>query len=130
MATNEKLRPGDKVSLPVPDGTVSGAPLRIGGLNAVAATDRAKVDVAPTNPDGTRNTAYNWGGGNPNGYASCWLDGAHEFITGITIAAVGDPVYITPGNALSASASDNQLYGHALTTKGGTSGPLTVRLAN
>lgn len=130
MATNEKFRPGDKVSLPVPSGTLAGAPLRIGGLNVVTQTDVAKTDVAQTNADGTRNAAYNWGGGNPHGNASCWLDGAHEFTVAFAIAAVGDPVYITPGNALSASSSGNSLYGHALTTKGAPSGPLTVRIAN
>lgn len=130
MATNEKFRPGDKVSLPVPSGTVAGAPLRIGGLNAVAQTDRAKVDVSPTNADGTRNTSYNYGGGNPTGYASCWLDGGHEFTVDFAVSGVGDPIYITSANALSGTASGNQLFGHALTTKGAPSGPLTVRLAN
>lgn len=130
MATNEKFRPGDKVSLPVPNGTLAGAPLRIGGLNVVTQTDAAKTDVAPTNADGTRNAAYNWGGGNPHGNASCWLDGAHEFTVAFAVAAIGDPIYITSGNALSGTASGNSLYGHALTTKGAPSGPLTVRLAN
>ena len=130
MSTNEKFRPGDKVSLPVPSGTKSGDPLRIGGLNAVAATDRAKVDVSPTNADGTRNTSYNYGGGNPTGNASCWLDGGHEFTVDFAVSAVGDPIYITSANALSGTASGNTLYGHALTMKGAPSGPLTVRIAN
>ncbi|WP_210651338.1 DUF2190 family protein [Nocardioides sp. SYSU D00065] len=130
MATNEKFRPGDKVSLPVPAGTKAGAPLRIGGLNAVAQTDRAKVDVSPTNADGTTNTSYNYGGGNPNGHASCWLDGAHEFTVDFAVSGVGEPIYITGANALSGTATGNNLYGHALTTKGAPSGPLTVRLAN
>lgn len=134
MSTNEKFRPGDKLSLPVPAGTVAGAPLRLGaaatGLNVVTATDVAKTDVSPTNADGTRNTAYNYGGGNPHGNASCWLDGGHEFTVAFAVAAVGDPIYITPGNALTATASGNQLYGHALSTKGAPSGPLTVRIAN
>ncbi len=110
MATNEKFR--------------------VGSLNGVCATDRAKVDVAPTNADGTANSSYNYGGGNPHGYGSAWFDGGHEFVVGFAVAAIGDPIYITSGNALSASSSGNQLYGHALTTKGAPSGPLTVRLAN
>ena len=133
MATNEVFRPGDKVSLPVPSGTVSGAPLRIGGLNAVAVTDRAKVDVAPTNDDGTRNTSYNYGGGNPTGYASCWLDGAHEFVVDFEVTSVGAPIYIvTASNTLddTDNSGANPLFGHALTTKAATEGPLTVRLAN
>lgn len=130
MSTNEKFRAGNKVSLPVPAGTVAGAPLRLSGLNVVTATDVAKTDVSPTNADGTRNTAYNYGGGNPHGYASCWLDGGHEFTVAFAVAAIGDPIYITPGNALTATASGNQLFGNALSTKGAPSGPLTVRLAN
>lgn len=136
MATNEKFRPGDKISLPVPSGTLSGAPLRIGGLtglNAVAATDRAKVDVSPTNGDGTLNTSYNYGGGNPTGNASCWLDGAHEFTVAFAVAAVMTPIYIVIAtNALTDTANSgaNPLYGHALTTKGAPSGPVTVRIAN
>ena len=130
MATNERFSPGDQVSLPVPTGTKAGAPLRIGGLNAVAQTDAAKVDVSPTNADGTRNASYNYGGGNPTGYASCKLDGAHEFTTDFAVSNVGDPIYITSANALTGTATGNSLYGHALTTKGAPSGPLTVRIAN
>ena len=130
MATNEKFRPGDKVSLPVTAGTVAGTALRIGSLNVVTVTDVAKLDVAPTNADGTRNASYNYGGGNPHGYASCWLDGAHEFTVAFAITNVGDPVYITSGNVLTATSSGNSLYGHALTTKAAPSGPLTVRIAN
>ncbi len=131
MATNEKFRPGDKVSLPVISGKKAGDPVRVGSLNGVCATDRAKVDVAPTNSDGTPNTSYNYGGGNPTGYASVWLDGAHEFTVAFAISNVGDPVYIlADGSALTGTASGNNLYGHALTTKGAPSGPLTVRIAN
>lgn len=136
MSTNEKFRAGDKVSLPVPAGTVAGAPLRIGGatgFNVVTATARAVTDVSPTNADGTINTAYNYGGGNPHGNASCWLDGGHEFTVAFAVAAVGAPIYIVIAtNALTdtANAGANPLYGHALTTKAAPSGPLTVRIAN
>lgn len=131
MATNEKYRPGDRVSLPVPTGKKAGDPVRIGGLNGVCATDRAKVDTTPTNGDGTLSTTYNYGGGNPTGNASVWLDGAHEFTVTFAVAAIGDPVYIlADGTALTGTATGNNLYGHALSTKGATSGPLTVRIAN
>lgn len=134
MATNEKFDNADELSLPVPAGTKAGAPLRLGaaatGLNVVATTDVAKTDVAPTNADGTRNADYNYGGGNPHGNASCKLKGAHEFTVAFAVSNVLDPIYITSGNALSGTASGNQLYGHALTTKGAPSGPLTVRIAN
>lgn len=130
MALNEGFRDADHLSVPVPSGTSAGDALRVGGLNLVAQTDRAEVTVDPTNSDGTRNPAYNYGGGNPQGYASCWLKGSHTFTVAFAIASWGDPVYITPGGALSATSSGNSLYGHALSTKAATSGPLTVRLAN
>lgn len=131
MATNEKFRPGDKVSLPVPAGKKAGDPVRVGGLNGVCATDRAKVDVAPTNADGTLSSTYNYGGGNPTGNASVWLDGGHEFTVDFAVANIGDPIYIlADGTGLTGTATGNNLYGHALSTKGAPSGPLTVRIAN
>ena len=131
MATNEKFRAGDKVSLPVASGKKAGDPVRIGSLNGVCETDRAKVDVAPTNADGTVNGSYNYGGGNPTGYASVWLDGGHTFTVDFAVANVGDPVYIlADGSALTDTATGNNLYGHALSTKGAPSGPLVVRIAN
>lgn len=134
MATNETFRDADFLSLPVPSGTKSGAPLRLGaaatGLNVVATTDRANTSVPPTNSDGTLNTAYNKGGGNPDGNASVVAKGAHVFTVDFAVANVLDPIYITSANALSGTASGNQLYGHALTTKTAPSGPLTVRIAN
>lgn len=130
MAVNETFRVGNKISLPVPSGTKAGAPLRIGGLNVVTETDRAKTDVAPTNGDGTVNSAYNYGGGNVTGNASCWLDGGHDFTVAFA-AAIGDPIYIVAAdNSLTATSSGNLLYGHALSAKGATSGPLTVRIIN
>lgn len=129
MATNEHFRQGDKVSLPVPAGTKAGQPLRIGSLNAVAVTDRANTSVSPTNNDGTVNSTYNYGGGNPDGQASCWLNGCADFVVGFS-ANPGDPIYIDSSNALQSTASGNSLYGHSLSTKGATSGPLAVRLTN
>ena len=35
MALNEVFRDADHLSLPVPVGTLSGAPVRVGGLNGV-----------------------------------------------------------------------------------------------
>lgn len=130
MATNETFRDADFVSLPVIAGKKSGDPVRVGGLNGVCATNRAKVDVAKYNDDGTINTAYDFGGGNPTGNASVWLRGAHKFTVSFA-ANPGDPVYIlADGSALTATATSNNLYGYALTTKGATSGLLTVRIAN
>lgn len=130
MSTNEHFRKGDFVSLPVASGKKAGDPVRVGSLNGVCATNRAKVDVAPTNADGTVNGSYDFGGGNPTGNASVWLSGAHDF--NVSFAAnAGDPIYIlADGSALTATATGNNLFGHALNTKGATAGTLTVRLAN
>lgn len=129
MATNEIFRDADHVSLPVPAGTKSGAALRIGGLNVIAETNRANVSVAPYSADGSPNSAYDFGGGNPDGYASCWLKGAHEVTLDFAVNP-GDPVYITSGGTLTGTASGNSLFGHALSTKAAAAGPATVRLAN
>lgn len=120
---NEHFRQADFVSLPVPAGTKSGTPLRVGFLNAVTATDVAKTDVDATN------TAYNWGGNNPHGYASCWLDGSYEFTVDFAVNA-GDPIYITSANALTSTATGNTVFGHSLTTKAAATGPVRVRIAN
>lgn len=136
---NENFREANFVSAPVPDGTVSGDFLLLGGLVAVAATDRAKTDVAPYNSDGTPNATYNWGGGNPTGNASVWLAGSYTFEDSeLEITEWGQEVYILPdGSDLTtepddggAPAVDNVLFGHALNTKTVDPGPLTVRLAN
>lgn len=115
MARNITYKPGDHISAPVPAGTKSGQPLRIGGLNAIAVTDRAKTDVAALNTDGTRNASYNWGGGNPNGYASVWLEGAAEVVVTATDAPdFGAAIYIDSVGALTATATNNTLWGHCI----------------
>jgi hypothetical protein len=130
MARNEKYREGDELSLPVPAGKVSGDPVRIGGLNGVLATDRANSSVAAYNPDGTYNTAYKWGGGNPDGNASVWLEGVHVFQVAFA-ANIGDPIYIlADGSALTGTSSGNNLYGYAVSSKAAAAGPLQVRLFN
>ena len=64
MAIDIAYEPGQALPAPVPAGTTSGQPLRIGGLNAVAVTDRAKRDVPAVNPvTGLQNADYNWGAG-------------------------------------------------------------------
>ena len=125
MAT-EVFRDADHISLPVPAGLTKGDAVRVGGLNGILATDRRPDTDVTTD---TQGPAY--GGGNPRGHASVWLKGAWQF-DGIAfaVANVGDPIYITPANALSGTASGNSLFGHALTTKAAAAGPLTVRIAN
>jgi hypothetical protein len=99
--------------------------VRIGGLNGVTETDRADSTAV----DQLRGPAVNL---NADGNATVWLKGAHEFQVSFAITNVGDPVYITPSNTLAATDNSgaNALYGHALTTKSATAGPLTVRIAN
>lgn len=132
----EIFRDADHISAPVPSGTVSGSPVRLGGLtglNGVTQTDRANTSVAPFNPDGTKNTAYNFGGGNMDGNATVSLKGGHEFTVDFEVAALFAPVYIVVAtNALTATSNSgaNPLYGHALSTKAAAAGPLTVRIAN
>ena len=128
---NELFRDADHLSLPVLEGKKAGDPVRVGGLNGVCQTDRANTGVAMLNADGSPNTAYNWGGGNPDGHASVWLKGAHVFTVAFAVSNVGDPIYILAnGSALTGTATDNFLFGHALTTKSAASGPLTVRITN
>ena len=52
MATNEIFRDANHLSAPVPAGTKAGDPLRLGGLNCVAQTDRNEDGAA--NPDPVR----------------------------------------------------------------------------
>ncbi|GAA2183388.1 hypothetical protein GCM10009785_26780 [Brooklawnia cerclae] len=143
MATNITFKPGDHQSLPVPAGTKSGDPVRVGVLNGVAVTDVAKTDVSPFNTDGTRNTAYNAGGGNPDGYASVWLVGAPTFnVTGTGITP-GAAIYFNAAAAAGApklTATDPggvdalPRFGAALTTgvASGTAGvqSVVVRIEN
>lgn len=75
---SETFRTADKISLPVPEGTTAGSPIRVGILNGVTITDRANTSVPPVNPDGTLNPAYNQGGGNPDGNATVWLSGGFD----------------------------------------------------
>ncbi|WP_158548178.1 DUF2190 family protein [Desertihabitans brevis] len=124
MAKNIIFDQADQLSLPVRAGTKSGDPVRVGGLNGVALTDRASASATP---DPVRGPAVNL---NPDGHASVKLNGAAEFTVDFAVANVGDPVYITADGALSGAATDNSLFGHALTTKTAPSGPLTVRIAN
>ena len=117
MATNITFNPGNHQSLPVPAGTKSGDPVRVGGLNGIAVTDRANTSVSPFNSNGTPNAAYNAGGGNKDGYASVWLEGAPTFdVKGASIAP-GAPIYYDPAGTpkLTATAGSLTLYGHALT---------------
>lgn len=136
MATNIIFDHGDHISLPVPSGTKAGDPVRVGGLNGVAVTDRANESTGPFNTDGTLNTAYNAGGGNVAGNASVWLVGAASLLVKGTGIAPGDPIYwdaaATPKLTKTNSGSLPE-YGHALAAGvTATSGneTVTVRIKN
>lgn len=130
MARNEVYKDADYLSLPVPVGTLSGGPIRIGGLNAVAQTDEPTAYLT-ANP-GAYNEAPS---SNMAGYASVALKGAWRIPVATTTAlAVGDPVYIvTASNTLTTTSNSNAnpVFGHALSVKGTTAGqPVIVRIAN
>jgi predicted RecA/RadA family phage recombinase len=111
MARNEVFRDADHLSLPVPDGTKAGSPVLIGGtLVGVTETD-----------EGT--------GGNADNFATVWRKGAHKLSVTGAVTAVGDPVYITSGNALNRTASGNTLFGYALELKGAPAGVIRVAIA-
>lgn len=110
MSTNEKFRDGDSLSLPVPTDTVSGAPVKVGSLMGVTETAEGE-------------------GGNADGSASVRLKGVFNLSVTGAVSNVGDPVYITSGNALNTTASGNTLYGYALATKGASAGVIPVRIS-
>lgn len=109
MATNQKYDKANSLSLPVPDGTLAGAPVLVGALCGTARTKEGE-------------------GGNADNFATVDLEGAYEFtVTGAL--TVGQAVYITSGGALTATSTGNTLWGYALTAKGSGSGLATVRPA-
>ncbi len=125
MARNEVFKDANYLSLPVPTGRLSGSPVRVGGLNGVLSTNEGSVDKAA----GDYNKAAS---SNEPGFASVALVGAFRLpVTTTNTLAIGDPVYITSGGALTTVASGNSLFGHALSAKGATDGqPVIVRIAN
>lgn len=128
MARNEVYKDADYLSLPVPTGTLSGAPVRVGGLNAVAQTNEASVDKGSNPYDMAASS-------NEEGYASCALKGAFRIpVATTTTLAVGAPVYIvTASNTLTTTDNSgaNPLFGHALSAKGATANqPVIVRISN
>lgn len=114
MAKNEHLRHANHVSLPVPAGTTSGDPVRVGILNGVAQTNRA--------------SSTDWAGGNKSGEATVWLDGSHHLEVTGAIAAVGDAVYILDDGSLAAAQTATEpVFGAALATQAGD-GTIPVKI--
>lgn len=109
MALNEIFKESQNVSLPVPTGTASGDPVRVGILNGVAQTSEGDGQNAP-------------------GYASVKLNGAHKVPVEGAVADVGDPIYITSAGELTATATGNDLWGAALQTQA-ADGEIVVKVA-
>lgn len=107
---NAVINQATKLSLPVPADTASGAPVKVGSLIGVCATKEGE-------------------GGNADGYASVWREGAFDLSVTGAITAVGQPVYITSSNTLTATAGSDTLFGYALETKGAAAGVIRVALA-
>jgi predicted RecA/RadA family phage recombinase len=129
MARNEVYKDADYLSLPVPAGTLSGAAVRVGGLNGVAQTNEGGVDRAARNADrpyvGPASPSSN-----EDGFASVALKGGWRLPVTTAVAAIGTPIYITGTNTLTTTATDNNLYGHALSTKASGAGTVIVRIHN
>ena len=114
MSINNVYKPGDQLPAPVPAGTKSGDPVRIGGLNGVAIVDRAAASTGPLNADGSLNTAYNRGGGNANGNASVQFDGAHEVVvTSTTAPTYGQAIHLASAG-LTTTAGSDPLWGYSV----------------
>lgn len=90
---NERLNAGEHISLPVPTGTLSGAPVKSGPFIGVTATAEGQ-------------------GTNIAGRASVWRTGEYDLPTADAVAAEGTALYITAANVLTATATGNTLFGY------------------
>ncbi len=90
---NERLHDGERITLPVPTGTLSGAPVKSGPFIGVCATKEGE-------------------GGNIAGRATVWRVGEFDLAVTDQITTEGTAVYITSGNALTTTATSNTLFGY------------------
>lgn len=110
MALNRHYAEANQVSLPVPNGALSGDPVCIGGLHAVLLVDE---------------------GDSTEGEATVQLDGAFRFeLTGPINA--GEAIQGTDIDAAEhLGGDDTQTFGHALISlANGVTADVPVRLAN
>ena len=107
----------------VPEGTVSGDPVRVGIMNGVALVDRAdSASYLPTadNPVKHLQNPGAWGGGNADGQATIATDGGWEWdVTAASAPTEGAQVYITSAGALTMTASGNSKFGRIILGAGG-----------
>lgn len=126
MALNEIFKEGNHLSAPVPDGTLSGTPLRIGVLNAVAETDEGGATNGLNVINGV---AQPTGGiGNADNFASVSHEGVWRVPVTGALAGFGTPVYITPAGALTATSTGNFLWGATIRAKGTGLGDAIVKI--
>ena len=102
MAKNQQHAHHNHIALKVPEGTVSGRPVRVGAYTGVALIDRL--------PDGT---------------ATVWLDGSWT-IDVAGAAKQGDVVYITAAGTLTTTKTGNFPWGTAAADKSTGTAPLEV----
>lgn len=114
---NERLHEGLRVTLPVPTGTASGAPVKSGPFIGVCATKEGE-------------------GGNIAGRATVWREGEFDLAVPDAVAAEGTAIYITAANALTTTATGNTLFGYTHAdaegngaTKGAGAGTVHIILA-
>lgn len=103
MALNQRYPNALHITLPVPTGTKSGDPVKVGQIAGVAQTDRQD-----------------------DGNATVWLDGSWDIEVEGAVATVGAPIHITSQQKLTATAAGNTPWGVALATKSATAAPLEV----
>lgn len=103
---NERLHDGVKITLAVPNNTLSGAPVKSGPFIGVCATAEGE-------------------GGNIEGRATVWRTGEFDLAITDAVAAEGTAIYITAGNVLTTTSTSNTLFGythHDAEGAGGTKG--------
>lgn len=121
MAKNSRFGGHRTRSLPVASGVKSGDAVKVGSLVGVALTDRQGDTGAADS-------------GNVTGSATVALDGAWDLEVTGALASAGTPVYINSSNALTATATDNTLFGYSIPgatdgSKGSGAGVITVEIA-
>lgn len=124
---NEIFHDAQSLSAPVATGVLSGTPLRLGVLNAVALTDEGSV----TDPRNVRNgVAVKTGGiGNKPGWTSIKTAGSYLLEVTGAVTVYGSAIYIKTDGTLTSVAAGAFVYGIALETKvGAAKAKLHVRL--
>ena len=107
MAKNQHLRHALHIELPVPSGTKSGDPVKVGAFVGVTITDR---DAA--------------------GNATVWRDGSWHLTVDGAVSGPGVPVYKAEGSTtLTTTATGNTLFGYALAPKSAAAATIPVAVA-